>query len=96
MKNESFKKVFFVENPEVLTQTQFENLLMCSTKNWNHYFTGLSVRAKKSAIYEEIRNVEIVEFASKKSMFSYLKKLNPSLYIDFSVEHEKPCLLKYA
>ena len=96
MKKELFKKVFSVDNPEVLTQSQSDKLLMCSTKNWNHYFTSLSEQAQKNAIYNELINVELIEFSSKKSMFTFLAKLSPKLYIDFSVEHEKPCVLKFA
>ena len=95
MKKELFSKIFFVENPEVLTQTQLDKLLMCSTKNWNYYFTSINEQAKKNATYEELRNVELLEFSSKKSMFSFLEKLDPKLYIDFSIEHEKPCILKF-
>ena len=94
-KNEFFNKVYFVENPEMLNSKQMDNLLMCSTKNWNYYFFDLGGKVKKNISFKELLNVELVEFNSKKAMFSFLKKLDNKFLLDFSLEHEKPCILKF-
>lgn len=95
-KSEFFKKIYFVDNPEVLSDKQMDNLLMCSTKNWNYYFCDFGKKFKKTVIFEEFSNVELVEFRSKKAMFSFIGKLKDKSLIDFSLEHEKPCVLKFA
>ena len=95
-KKECFDKVFFVDNPEVLSRKQMDSLLMVSTKNWNHYFLDLGKKPSKKIIFDEIANVELCEFNSRKAMFGFLKKLDKKSLLDFSLEHEKPCVLKLA
>lgn len=95
-KSEFFKKIYFVDSPEVLDDEQLDSLLMCSTKNWNHYFLDLGKRPKKRIVFRKILNVELVEFSSKKEMFHYIDKLDNKSLLDFSVEHDKPCILKFA
>lgn len=95
-KSEFFKKIYFVDNPEILDSKQMDSLLMCSTKNWNHYFCDLGKKPRKGIILKEISNVELVEFDSRKDMFGFLKRLDGKSLLDFSLEHEKPCILKFA
>ena len=95
-KSEFFRKVYFVENPETLNSKQMDSLLMFSTKNSNYYLCDLGKKPKKNISFKEISNVELVEFGSKKAMFTFLKGLDGKSYIDFSLEHEKPCILKFA
>lgn len=73
-----------------------DSLLMCSTKNWNYYLCDLGKKPKKKIIFREISNVELVEFSSKKEMFTFLKRITNKSLIDFSLEHDKPCILKFA
>ena len=94
-KSEFFKKVYFVENPETLNSKQMDSLLMCSTKNWNYYFCDLGKKLKKKVIFRELSNVELVEFSSKKEMLTFLQKTADKSLIDFSLEHDKPCILKF-
>jgi len=73
-----------------------DSLLMCSTKNWNYYLCDLGEKPKKKISFKKISNVELVEFSSKKEMLTFLKRLDGKSYIDFSLEHDKPCILKFA
>ena len=95
-KKECFDKVYFVDNPEVLSRKQMDSLLMVSTKNWNHYFLDLGKKPSKKIIFNEIENVELCGFNSPKAMFGFLKNLDKKSLLDFSLEHEKPCILKLA
>lgn len=90
-KKEFYSEVYFIDNPEYLKSKQWNNLLMAGTKNWNHYFLRFKTKQK----YQSIKNVELIEFNTGKSMFSYLKKINKVLLLDFSLEHKYPCLLKF-
>ena len=95
-KSEFFKKIFFVDNPETLNSKQMDSLLMCSTKNWNYYFCDLGNKIKNKVIFKEISNVELVEFDSKRAMFNFINGIDDKSLVDFSLEHEKPCILKFA
>ena len=94
IKSQHFDKVYFVENPEILSDKQMNELLMVSTKNWNYYLCDIGKKPNKKLDYKEIKNVELVEFDSERKMFNFLKKLDNKLLIDFSLEHDKPCILK--
>ena len=94
-KSEFFRKIYFVDNPGVLSSKQMDSLVMCSTKNWNYYFSDLGKKPGKEVILKEISNVELVEFDSKKAMFSFMDQLDNKSLLDFSLEHDKPCILRF-
>ena len=89
-KKEFFEKIYFVDSPEYLTRKQWDCLLMAGRKNWDKYFIPFKTKRE----HEVIENVELIEFDSERDMFKYIKKLSPSSLLNFSLEHEKPCLLK--
>jgi hypothetical protein len=89
-KNEIFKEVYFIDNPEHLTKKQWDNLLIVGKKNYDHYFLPF----KTNREYEKIKNVELVEFETENELFKYLKKLSPKLLLNFSLDFNKPCVLK--
>ena len=46
---------------------------------------------------EEIKNVQFIEFDTQESMFKYWNEKESQLVvnlIDWSLEHEKPCILE--
>lgn len=92
IKKEFYKEIYFIDNPEYLTDKQWDNLLMSGKKNWDKYFTPFKTKRE----HEVIKNVELVEFDSEGDMFKYIKKLSPYSLLNFSLEHEKPCVLKFA
>ena len=89
-KRESFDEIYFINSPERLTNTQWDNLLLVGKKNWDTYF--LPFKTKRE--HEVIKGVELLCFDSEKSMFGYIKKLNPRLLLNFSLEHDMPSVLK--
>lgn len=89
-KKEFHEEIYFVPEPEFLSDKQWGNLLMSGRKNWDKYF--LPFKTKRE--HEVIRNVELVEFDSESEMLKYINKLNPISLLNFSLEHEKPCLLE--
>ena len=91
IKKEFFEEIYFIDNPEYLRRSQWDNFLMCGKKNWNHYF--LPFKTKRE--YEVIKNTELIEFDSEKSMFGYMKKLKPTVLLNFSLDFKNPCLLKF-
>lgn len=92
---EVYKNIYFVFNPEKLSEKGFNALLMCGSKNWNHYFYNLDKKSKKHLNFEEIKNVELIEFEEEKEMIKFWKTLEDEKKIDYSVEHNFPCVLKY-
>ena len=93
-KTEIIKKVYFVENNKVI-DSNWDNLLMVGTKNWNHYFT--KIKKTKSSGIEEIKNVRFIEFDTKESMFKYWDEKEACLIvnlIDWSVERDCFSLLE--
>lgn len=91
-KREFFEKIYFVDDPVYLTNKQWDSLLMSGRINWNKYFAPFKTRRR----YEVLNNVELLEFDFMDEMFEYIKTLSKSSLINFSLEHEKPCILKFA
>jgi hypothetical protein len=87
---EFYNEIYFIEEPELLTEAEENNLIMCGTKNFYRYYLPFKTKKK----FELIKNVELIEFSSEDSMFSYIKELNPVLLLNFSLEHDNPCLLR--
>ena len=85
-KTEIFKKVYFVEDNKII-DSNWDNLLTVSTKNWNHYFT--KIKKTKNSGVEEYKNVRFIEFNTKESMFEYWDKKEACPIvnlIDWSIE----------
>lgn len=76
----------YILDIDALDEDEQNNLLMCSSQNWEHYF---SVNSEEANI-ETLLNVSIIEFENKHDFESYAK-INEVL--DFSLEHEKPMVL---
>jgi hypothetical protein len=89
-----YPMVYYIEDVENVSDKQMDNLLMCGNKNWNHYFCKLENNL--SIEVEEIKNVELIEFDSEGDMFDFLKTLDDRLFLNFSTQHDKPCVLKFA
>jgi hypothetical protein len=79
-KTEQFNEIYFIDDPETLNDKQMDNLLMCSTKNWNYYFSNSEKKLKNKISFEKIKNVELIEFSSKRDMFSFLEKLDKNYF----------------
>jgi hypothetical protein len=45
--------------------------------------------------FEKINNIELIEFNTEGDMFKYMKTVDSQLILNFSLEHEKPCLIKF-
>lgn len=90
IKKEFYKEIYFIDNPENLTDKQWDNLLMSGKKNWDKYFTPFKTKKE----HEIIKDVELIEFDSEDNMFEYIKNLSPFSFLNFSLEHENPCVLK--
>ena len=89
---EFFGELYLIASPEYLTSKQYDQLLMSGRINWDKYFIPFETNRQ----YEVIENVELLEFDFAKDMFEYIKTLNKISFINFSLEHEKPCVLKFA
>jgi hypothetical protein len=88
--NTFYKKIYFIDGPEELSDKEWDNLLMSGKKNWGKYFTPFKTKTE----HEEIKNVELLEFETEDEMFEYIKILKSTSLLNYSLEHEKPCLLK--
>ncbi len=92
-KREVYKKVYWVYNPDEMGDAFIsDELLMCGTPNWNYYFAKL--KNKKKLDFDEMKNVELIEFDNRDEMFKFWESTKDSKKIDWSEEHKNPCLLK--
>ena len=94
-KIENLEKIYHVHNAEKVADSDWDNFIMVSTKNWNNYFT--EINKTKGLEMEEIKNVRFVEFDTEESMFEYWdkKESEPVVnLIDWSLEFDKPCVLE--
>jgi len=90
IKSEFFKEVYYIDQPKHLSGKQWNNFLLCGAVNWNYYFLPFKTKQE----YEAIKNVELLEFESEELIFEYLKILPDISFLNYSLEFEKPCLLK--
>jgi len=90
-----YKKIFFVDSPEKMTSDGMDDLLMVSTKNWNHYFSKISSKVKSKLNIEKMEDVNLLKFDTGENMRKYMKGREKNL-IDFSLEFDEPCLLEFA
>lgn len=96
IRNKTFhKKIYFVFNPEDMPEEKFDTLLMCESKNWDHYFYDLDEESKESLDFETIENVELIEFDEEDEMFRSWDEVENKDKIGYSIEHDLPCILKY-
>lgn len=93
-RNKFYPVVYYIEDAENISDKQMNNLLMCGNKNWNHYFYKLEKNLNVEV--EEIKNVELIEFDLEDNMFDFLRTLDDRLFLNFSTQHKKPCVLKFA
>lgn len=91
-----YKKIYFVSNSEDLPEKKFDTLLMCDSKNWDHYFYRLNKEDIDNLDIKEIKNVELIEFEKEKEMMVFWKEVQDRKKIGYSIEHDLPCILKYA
>lgn len=94
-KREIFKKIYCAECASDVLDSDWDNMIMVSTKNWNSYF--LKMNNPKMSDADEIKNVQFLEFNTEKEMFKYWKKREKQSVInliDWSLEFEKPCILE--
>jgi hypothetical protein len=87
MKIRHYKSLYILD-VDALVEDEQNNLLMCSSQNWEHYF---SVNSEVANI-ETLSNVNIVEFENNNDFVSFIKT---NEIIDFSLEHDKPMALVY-
>lgn len=85
MKKEAFKKVYRA-NPDEVSHTILQSLIMCGTQNWDFYFE----KKPRNCDSETVENITLIEFDSFDEFETY--KQNNS-FLDFSLEHEKPMVL---
>ncbi len=91
LKSKIYKKIFWVSSNEAIEKLN-DDFVMCGTKNWNYYFSKINNVKKED--YEEMKNVELVEFEGEKEMFNFWDKLDDYKKIDWSLEHGVPMILK--
>lgn len=91
-KKEFYKEVYFFEQPEKLTDNQWDSLVMMGRKNYEPYFSPFKTKRP----HEVLRDVELVEFEKESDMFDYINEISPTLLINFSLEHDKPYVLQFS
>lgn len=89
-----FQKIYRIEDLNNVSDKQMNQLLMVGTENWDHYFSSLV--EKGCGDVEEVKNVELVEFDTKKECNKFISSMNKKFLVDISFEHKKPCLLMFA
>ncbi len=87
---EIYKRLFWVRNPEVLSDEEMEALVMVDSNNYNVFLSDIG---ESVADVEEVNNVSLVEFDKEKDMHHYLKGVNQYSLVGFSLEHDVPCVL---
>ncbi|MCF6297988.1 MAG: hypothetical protein L3J08_08405 [Flavobacteriaceae bacterium] len=87
MKKTQYESIFILD-AEALEQDKQDELLMCGSQNWEHYFLTNQLDAN----IETLSNVELLEFESKKELDNYI---NSNEIIDYSLEHKAPMVLAY-
>lgn len=85
MKTTHFKSLYILD-VDTLEDDEHDNLVMCGSQNWEHYF---SVDSKEANV-ETFSNVSILEFQNNNDFETFVK-LNQ--IIDYSLEHDNPMVL---
>ena len=87
---QTYDHIYWVQNPEKLSDRDMEKLVMVDSKNYNFFLSeidGMGVDA------DEMKNISLVEFDEEKDMYQYLESMDRRFLIGFSREHDVPCLL---
>lgn len=87
MKKTQYKSIFILDI-EALEQEQKNNLLMCGSQNWEHYFLTNQLDAN----IETLSNIELIEFTDNDEFNKYINENN---IIDYSLEHKHPMVLAH-
>jgi len=91
IKKEKFAEIYLLDNPEKISDKQYNNLLMAGKINYEQYFLPFKTMRE----FEVLKGVELIEFSNATEMFNFIKKLNPFHLINYSLEHDNPCVLKF-
>lgn len=85
MRREVFKKLYWA-NPEEVSETTLQSLVLCGSSNWDFYFE----KKPRNCESVTLENVALIEFDSFDDFETYKKH---HTFLDFSLEHEKPMVL---
>jgi hypothetical protein len=85
MKTTHYNSLYILD-VDALEEDEQNDLLMCGSQNWEHYFS----RNSEEANIETLSNISIVEFKNTNDFESFIKT---NQIIDFSLEHDKPMVL---
>ncbi len=84
---EIFEKLYKA-NIDDVCKAVADSLVMCGSSNWDFYFE----KKPRNTDFEELSNVALFEFENKTE---FDKFLSAGTFIDYSLEHNKPCVLIY-
>lgn len=84
---EHFEKLYIADIDEVSKKVE-DTFLLCGSKNWDYYFTKID----KEIDFEELNNIKLIEFSSKKEFDDFLL-INEVL--DYSIEQNNLKVLCY-
>lgn len=84
---QKFDKLYIADMDEV-SKAVANSLVMCGSSNWDFYFA----KKPRNAEFEELSNIALLEFGNKAEFDEFVRN---GAYIDYSLEHEKPCVLVY-
>lgn len=82
----------YIAQQELLTDDEYSSMVMIGTKSWNAYL----LEKPKCKIIEEARNVLFFEFDTEGDLFAYKSEIDDRLFLEYSLEHERPCLIQFA
>ena len=82
---EKFEKLYKA-NIEEVSKAVANSMIMCGSSNWDFYFQ----KKPKNSDFELLENISLVEFENRSEFDSFLKN---NRVVDFSLEHDKPCVL---
>ena len=84
---QKFDKLYIADMDEV-SNAIANSLVMCGSSNWDFYFA----KKPRNIVVEELSNIALLEFGNKAEFDEFVRN---GAYIDYSLEHEKPCVLVY-
>ncbi len=87
MKKTQYKSIFILDI-EDLEQEKQDELLMCGSQNWEHYFLTNQLDAN----IETLSNIELIDFIDNDEFNKYI---NSNEIIDYSLEHKHPMVLAH-
>jgi len=81
----------FIASQDSMSESDYGSMLMIGTGNWEAYL----LERPSCEIIQEAKDVLFLEFRSKDDLCAYVKSIPDATFIDFSYEHEVPCLLQF-